>query len=300
MFTQPLPHNLLTHYAQKAGKGGQNPPTLLLVAFEGWNDAGEAASEAVKLVANYYQSKPFTGFPSESFYSYTESRPHLRLGPDGNPTLDWPQTHFGEAWTTAGSRILTVTGQEPSLHWKTYSDHLLELIERERVDLVIFCGALLDEVPHTQPSPVGVTSFSPTALSHPGVDRSTYTGPTGMIGVLAHSAGSRDIPALSLWASLPHYLAHPPHPKATFALLSVLEAITGIPMPLEKLADEIMAWERGAEELLEDEPELMAYVRQLETSYETAEDIGDISNVDIAAEFEQYLKEQDGEDGAPS
>ncbi|MFW0169159.1 PAC2 family protein [Rothia sp. P4278] len=300
MFTQPLPHHLLTHYAQKAGKQGQVPPTLLLVAFEGWNDAGESASQAVQLVAEHYQAKPFAGFESESFYSYTESRPHLVPESQGQATgISWPQTRFVEAWSTKGTRILIITGQEPSLSWKNYCQHLLELIDREKVDLVIFCGALLDEVPHTQPAPVGITSFSPTMLVHPGVAPSTYTGPTGIIGVLAHAAGARDIPALSLWASLPHYLAHPPHPKATFSLLSVIEAITGLPMPLEKLADEIMAWERGAKELLEDEPELLAYVQQLESTYERADSIGDISKVDIAAEFEQYLKEQDSEGGSP-
>lgn len=300
MFTQPLPHQLLTHYAQKSGRKDQTPPTLLLVAFEGWNDAGEAASHALTLITEHYGAQPCTGFESESFYSYTESRPHLLADDRGNITLDWPQTHFAEALSTNGTRILTITGQEPSLLWKGYSERLLEFIEREAVDLVIFCGALLDEVPHTQPAPVGITSFSPTALEHPGVEPSSYTGPTGIIGVLAHAAGERDIPALSLWASLPHYLAHPPHPKATFSLLSILEAITGLSMPLEKLTGEITAWEQGAEELLDDEPELSAYVRQLEATYETPQGISDISTIDIAAEFERYLKDQDGETGSPS
>lgn len=300
MFTQPLPHNLLNHYAQSSGRGAQHPPTLLLVAFEGWNDAGEAASEALKLMAQHYQSKPLPGFESEPFYSYTESRPQLIQGEHGKITLSWPQTHFGEAWSTAGARILTLTGQEPSLNWASYSERVIQFIHREEVDLVIFCGALLDEVPHTLPAPVSVTSSSPSALIQQGIEESTYTGPTGIVGVLAHALGQQDIPSLSLWASLPHYLAHPPHPKATFALLSTLETISGIPMPLEQLADELIAWERGAEELLEDEPELLAYVRQLEAAHETAEDLGDISHIDIAAEFERYLKDQDGEDNPPS
>ncbi|WP_421084194.1 PAC2 family protein [Rothia nasimurium] len=291
----PLPVDALAHF-HATSTAPTHPPTVLLVAFDGWNDAGEAATESVRKINTHYQGSPAQGFNHEHYYTFTETRPLLTPSADGGSELIWPELKFTEAQTTSGTRILTLTGPEPSLAWKNFCADFFAFVAQHQVDLVVLCGSLLDEVPHTLPLPVGITSFSQAALDLPGVQPSTYSGETGLIGVLAHEAPQYGVNALSLWVSVPHYVAHPPQPKAAFALLSALQPILGFPMPLEHFQDEMMRWDRAADDLLDDEPELKAYVQNLESAAEAERDISDFSQIDIAAEFEKFLKDRnDGE-----
>lgn len=283
-----VPQDIVTPLASPG-----STPTVLLVAFDGWNDAGEAATEALRLLETHCGGTPIEGFDADPFYSFVESRPTLSTDAEGNSTLTWPGTRFAELTGIIGMRVLTVTGSEPSLHWQSYVERLYTFAREQQVGAVILCGALLDDIPHTRPFPLGITSSHPTLLEHDGIEPVTYTGPTGIIGVLAHLANSYKIPALSTWVSIPHYVAHPPQPKATFALLSALETMLGIPLPVDALAEDILAWERGATELMEDEPELRAYVQQLESAAEAQDDLAEFDGVDIAAEFEKFLKRRD-------
>lgn len=298
MINQPLPLKALEHFAQ-ANPDAAHAPTALIIGLAGWNDAGEVISDALRALQAHYKAQPIQGLTSDHYYDYTVTRPHLAQDPTGATSVLWPSLDLTEATTTAGHRLLTLTGPEPSLHWHALAQELTALIEHEHVDLVLLCGALLDEVPHTRTFPLTLTSWEPQTLALEGVSPSTYTGPTGLIGVLAEHLGRNSIPSLSLWISIPHYLPEPPHPKGSFTVLGTLEAILGTPLPLERFADEILNWEREASDLLEDEPELASYVRTLESSAEAKDDIADLSQIDIAAEFEKFLKDQGPDDKAP-
>ncbi|MDY6050955.1 MAG: PAC2 family protein [Rothia sp. (in: high G+C Gram-positive bacteria)] len=292
MINQPLPLNALDRFATASAQPG-HAPTVLLVSFSGWNDAGDATIEAFRAIWEHYPTTPMSGFDTSGCYNYTETRPLLSIDDKGTQRITWPESIFTEAQTTSGIRLLTLSGPEPSMNWQTYSDRFKDFIAQEKIDLVVFCGALLDEVPHTRPLPLSVTSFTSSVLALDGVETNTYQGPTGLIGVLAYEAGKAQIPALSLWVSVPHYLPEPPHPKATFTLLSALEAILGFPLPLERSADDIANWNHQADALTEDEPDLANYVRTLESIAEATDDIADLSHIDIAAQFEKFLKDQD-------
>ncbi|WP_237224959.1 PAC2 family protein [Rothia nasisuis] len=290
---QPLPLDALQHFAQ-LNAPPERAPTLLLVGLEGWNDAGGAVQDALTAVQDYLHSQPRESFASSAYYDYTVTRPHLSTDEDGSPTVTWPQFTLTEGISTAGRRVLTLTGPEPSLNWHELTSNVVDLVQHEQVDLVILCGSLLDEIPHTLAFPVSVTSWAPAALELDGVAQSTYTGPTGLIGVLAQALGEQGVPSLSLWVSVPYYLPEPPHPKGSFALLSTLEAVCGIPLPLHIFSDRIMGWERTAADLLDDEPELSSFVRTLESAAEARDDLDGLGQVDIAAEFERFLRGRDG------
>lgn len=264
----------------------------MLCAFEGWNDAGSAATEALTYLERVKSAKTRPGFGSEEFYNFTESRPLLISQDDGEGEITWPEVIIHE-WVERdrGLRVISVTGPEPQLKWKTFVDSLLGLARENHVEHLILVGGLLAEIPHTRAFPLNVSSYSAQLRSNAHVAAQSYTGPTGIIGVLAHSARQFEISDLSLWVSIPHYAGQPPHPKATLEILRALENILEIAVPLRTIEDETLAWERGAAELMEEEPELAAYVEQLERSQE--EELNDISGEDIAAEFEQFLKRRD-------
>ncbi|MDO4898988.1 MAG: PAC2 family protein [Rothia sp. (in: high G+C Gram-positive bacteria)] len=283
---QSIPQDILTQL-----NADNQPRTVLLLAFEGWNDAGEAATETLRLISSHFGSAPLSGFEAEQFFSYTNTRPMFEALPDGTGVVHWPDIKFSEITVkNQNLRLLTVAGPEPSLNWKLFINQLFTFARERKVDLIIQLGALLDEVPHSRPFPLNITSMNPALLNIQGVGKVTYSGPTGIIGVTAFEAAAQGIAAVSLWVSVPHYIGHPPHPKAVFALMSTLESMLAIPLPVDTLAEDILAWERGAAELMEEEPELYSYVQQLESSAEAEEDLANFDQIDIAAEFEKFLK----------
>lgn len=280
-----LPQNLLASLPSH-----QEEKTVLLLALEGWNDAGEVATDAVTWLQKQFSASPYQGFESESYYLYTETRPLLEASPEGGRTISWPETRFFSFRPRPGLRIITLLGPEPNLNWKSYRDQVLELARREKVDLFILTGSLLDEVPHTMDFPLAVSSESAELQALTGLEGNTYTGPTGMVGVLAQAAAQAQLASLSLWVSVPHYLAHPPQPKGLLALVKALGEILALDLPLKGLEADLESWVQSSQDLLEEEPELRAYVQQLESSREAQQDMQDLLKVDIAAEFERFLK----------
>ncbi|MEU7991973.1 PAC2 family protein [Rothia amarae] len=268
--------------------------TVMLCAFEGWNDAGSAATETLTYLERIYSAQELSGFESEDFYDFTTNRPLLISQEDGTGEITWPSISM-HRWTDESRRIhfITVTGPEPQLRWHTFVAALMGAAREFGVDHIVLLGALLAEVPHTQVFPVNVTSYSPALRENDRVHQQSYTGPTGIIGVLAHAARQYGISDLSLWVSIPHYAGHPPHPKATLELLRGIESLFSLAIPLRTIEEETHAWERGAAELMEEEPELAAYVKQLESDQENSS-LENMSGEDIAAEFERFLKRRDG------
>jgi PAC2 family len=193
--------------------------------------------------------------------------------------------------------IILVHGIEPNMRWRSFTSELVQGLTDLGVESVILLGALLADAPHTRPVPVSVGASDPKLSASLTAPFSDYKGPTGILGVVQHALSGAGIPAVSLWASVPHYVATPPNPKATLALLRGVEDILDVPLPLADLADEARAWERGVDELAQQDSEVAEYVRTLEEAKD-ATDLPQASGDAIAREFERYLRRR-GRRGEP-
>jgi predicted ATP-grasp superfamily ATP-dependent carboligase len=272
---------------------------VMLAAFEGWNDAGEAASGAIAHLQRVWQAWHLTDFDPEAYHDFQVNRPVTHLDEQGRRQLTWPTTRVYVASPPGSSRdVVLVRGIEPSMRWRAYIAELLGLAEQLGVSTLITLAALLADVPHTRPIPVTGTSEDPDIRARLGVEPSTYEGSTGIVGVLQDGAASAGLAALSLWAAVPHYVGQPPSPKATLALLQRVEEALDVSVPLEDLPEDARAWEHGVDELAEEDGEIGAYVRQLEDAKDTA-DLPEASGEAIAREFERYLRRRGDEPGPP-
>ncbi|MDM7831015.1 PAC2 family protein [Cellulomonas edaphi] len=274
--------------------GGDLPAdeTVLLAAFEGWNDAGSAATQALEHLHDVWAADQVDELDPEEYHDFQVNRPQVGPGPDGKRGITWPTTAIAVATTPRGRTVVLVHGIEPSMRWRHYCDEVLGIAASLGVRTVVTVGALLADVPHTRPIPVTSTSEDPELREALGLEPNSYEGPTGIVGVLQHEAAHRGLNAMSLWAAVPHYVAHPPSPKATLAVLRRLEQLLGEPVPLGELVDDAAAWQAGVDELAGEDSEIAEYVHQLEEAKDTA-DLPEASGEAIAQEFERYLRRRD-------
>jgi predicted ATP-grasp superfamily ATP-dependent carboligase len=271
----------------------EEPDAILLAAFEGWNDAGSAASSALLHLSELWGAERVDELDPEEYHDFQVNRPVSTIGDSGGRELTWPTTTVSVATApTSGRRVVLVHGIEPSMRWRSYCAEILEIAASLGTRTVVTLGALLADVPHTRPIPVTLTSDDPTVQALLDVEASTYEGPTGITGVLHHEAQDAGFHSLAVWAAVPHYVAHPPSPKATVALLTRLETFLGEPIPLGDLPEDAEAWQHGVDELASEDTEIAEYVQQLEEAKDTAE-LPEASGEAIAREFEQYLRRRD-------
>ncbi|MBH0118492.1 PAC2 family protein [Rhodococcus sp. NPDC003382] len=271
----------------------RNP--VLIAAFEGWNDAGDAASGAVEHLELIWDAEPFAELDSEEFYDYQVNRPQVRLVDGVTREIDWPATRLSVCSPPGSDRdVVLLRGIEPNMRWRSFCDAILELVEEIGAHTVVILGALLADTPHTRPVPVTGTAYSSEAAKKFNLEKSRYEGPTGITGVLQDACVRRGIPAISFWAAVPHYVSSPPNPKATVALLRRVEDVLDIEVPLGELPTLAEEWEQTVTEMTEDDEDITEYVRTLEERGDAETDLDDsISTIDgdaIAAEFEKYLR----------
>ena len=261
-----------------------------MAAFEGWNDAGEAASGVISHLGEEWHAKPVAAMDPEDFYDFQVTRPVVEMSKGHTERLVWPTTRFSVARPEGADRdIVLVYGIEPNMRWRAFSDELVTSFAELKVEMVVLLGALLADAPHTRPVPVSAAASDPRLAAELNASPVDYKGPTGIVGVLAHACRDAGIPAVSLWASVPHYVAQPPSPKATLALLRGVEDVLDLALPLADLAEKARAWERGVDELAQQDTEVADYVRTLEESQD-ATDLPEASGDAIAREFERYLR----------
>jgi hypothetical protein len=284
---------------------GELTSPVAIAGFEGWNDAGEAASGVVNHLGIAWQATPIGAIDPEDFYDFQVNRPVIEIEGGHTQRLIWPTTRISVARThpadssvppTGLARdVVLVHGIEPNMRWRAFSEELVQGLESLGVELIILLGALLADAPHTRPVPVSVGSSNAklAADAAGGGSRVDYKGPTGIVGVLQHTAAGAGIPTVSLWAQVPHYVAQPPSPKATLALLRGVEDILDAPLPLADLPEEARAWERGVDELAQQDSEVAEYVRTLEEAKD-AMDLPEASGDAIAREFERYFRRNGG------
>jgi len=273
---------------------------VMIAAFEGWNDAGEAASGAVEHLEQVWESEPIGELDPEDYHDFQVSRPTVQLDDDGRRSITWPTTRLTWARPPGSSRdVVLVRGIEPSMRWRSFTAEILEYAERLGVGTVVTLGALLADVPHTRPIPVTTTTEDEGLLEKLAIEPSRYEGPTGILGILQDAAGRAGLPGLSLWAAVPHYVGQSPSPKAMLALLRRVEEMLDVTVPLGDLPEDARAWERGVDELAEEDGEIGDYVRQLERAKDTAE-LPEASGEAIAREFERYLRRRDDDGPGPT
>ncbi|MEB0306805.1 PAC2 family protein, partial [Cryobacterium sp. 10I1] len=280
---------------------------LLVVAFAGWNDAGEAATGAVGILRDLLDVSSLFEVDPEVYFDYQFNRPTISTDDEGHRQLEWPgATLFGPAepgvvgepladdaqlrvsGSNAGN-IYLLLGTEPSRSWKGFTAEVLDAALAADIGGIVFLGAMLADVPHTRPISIFVSSENPEVRSELQIERSSYEGPVGILSVLSHAAELVGIPTLSIWASVPHYVHNAPSPKAMLALIDKLEEIIDVVIPRGDLVTEAEEWQTGIDTLAADDEEMAAYINQLEQARDTV-DSPEASGEAIAQEFEKYLR----------
>jgi proteasome assembly chaperone (PAC2) family protein len=269
---------------------GKLTSPALIAAFEGWNDAGEAASTAIGQLTSAWDAKAIGEIDPEDYYDFQVTRPVMEVTEGQSEELVWPTTRLAIARPPeAGRDLILLHGIEPNMRWRGFTAELVTAFTELGVELVILLGALLADSPHTRPLQVTAATSGAELAAQLHVEPVDYKGPTGIVGVLQQACATAGMQSVSLWAAVPHYVAQPPSPKATLALLRSVEDILDISLPLADLPAEARAWERGVDELAEQDSDVAEYVRSLEEAKD-ATDLPEASGDAIAREFERYLR----------
>lgn len=269
---------------------------IVIAAFEGWNDAADAASSVVDHLMEVWDAQVVGAVDPEDFYDFQVNRPVVGSDDRGHRRITWPTTRIAVASPPdLGRDIILIRGIEPNLKWRQFCAELLAACDELGGELIVTLAALLADTPHTRPIPVTGTATEPELVDRLKLEQSTYEGPTGIVGVFQDACVRVDMPAVSYWAAVPHYVAQPPCPKATLALIGQLEDLLEISIPLGDLPEDARAWERGVDELAEEDEDVADYVRSLEETRDTA-DLPEASGEAIAREFERYLKRRQDDD----
>jgi proteasome assembly chaperone (PAC2) family protein len=274
----------------------------VVCAFTGWNDAGDAASAALQFLGASVGAKRFARIDPEDFYDFQATRPKVRFGEDGSREVEWPEVEIFEARIPRAPRdLVIVTGAEPSMRWRTFSRLIIDLSEALGAQMVVTLGALLADVPHSRPVPLTGFASDDALVERCGLEPSSYEGPTGIVGVLLAAAQDAGIPSASLWASVPHYVAAAPNPKAALALVRKLESLVGVSVDAGELETAAVDYARQVSLAVQSDPDVQAFVERLEQAAEEEEpDIGpaDLPSGDsIARDFQRFLRQRGPETG---
>jgi predicted ATP-grasp superfamily ATP-dependent carboligase len=264
----------------------------LIVAFEGWNDAGEAASGTARFLLDAIGANPEFEMESQEYYDFQFARPQVFLDEEGKRALRWPGAVIYKPDMSQLFDLRVLLGVEPNRNWIAFTNELVDQIEASEVDSVIFLGALLADAPHTRPIQVTATSANPDVYALAEIEKTTYEGPVGILTLLSMELEKRSIPTMSLWASVPHYVHNGPVPKASLALLIEIEKYISMQFDHGDLPTEAFKWERAVDELAEGDEDLAEYVTSLE---KTRDEIDGASGDVIAREVEQFLRDSDEE-----
>jgi proteasome assembly chaperone (PAC2) family protein len=269
----------------------------LVCAFTGWNDAGDAASAALQFVGSALGATRFARIDPEEFFDFQATRPKITFEDSVTRHIEWPEVEIYECRVPRAPRdLILLQGPEPSMRWRTFTDAIIDLAEAVGVQMVVTMGALLADVPHTRPVPVTGLSSDETLMGHIDVRGTSYEGPTGITGVVYAAAQQAGLPSASLWASVPHYVAAAPNPKAALALVRRLEILVGVSVDASDLEEATVEYERQVGLAVQADPEVQAFVERLEAAAEETEepvDSTDLPSGDaLARDFQRFLRQR--------
>jgi proteasome assembly chaperone (PAC2) family protein len=274
---------------------------ILVAAFTGWNDAGDAASDAVAWLRTQYDARPFASIDPDEHYDFQANRPDVSLVDGVTREISWPTLEFAAANVPGpGPDLVLLSGPEPNLRWRAFCDTVIEVARETGCRTVVTFGALLADTPHTAPIRVSGSTTDPEMMERLGLEPSRYEGPTGIVGVLHDTCRNAGLRSASFWAPVPHYVATPPNPPATRALLDRFSMFTDRTLNLRELGVASEAWRARVDSAVAGDEEMRDYVHALEEQLdepanpdEIDPDSEEIPSGDALAEaFEEYLREQ--------
>jgi proteasome assembly chaperone (PAC2) family protein len=275
----------------------------LVCAFKGWNDAGDAASNAITFVGTALGAQRFATIDPEEFYDFQNTRPQVKMVEGVARSIVWPAVELYEARIPRAPRdLVLLTGTEPSMRWRTFTRVIIELAEALGTQLVVTLGSLLADVPHTRAVSVTGLASDPGLVSRLGLQNSSYEGPTGIVGVLHAACQQNGLPSASLWAAVPHYIAAAPNPKASLALVRKLEGLVGVAVDASELELASADYERQVNLAVQSDPDVQAFVERLEQAAgsEEGEAPGPLpSGETIARDLQRFLRQR-GDDVPPT
>jgi proteasome assembly chaperone (PAC2) family protein len=272
----------------------------LICAFKGWNDAADAASSAITFVAGALGARRFATIDPEEFYDFQSTRPQVKLTDGHARRIEWPDVELFEARVPRAPRdLVLLVGHEPSMKWRTFSRVITDLAEALGTQLVVTLGALLADVPHTRPISVTGMATDTDLVMRLGLTRSSYEGPTGIVGVLHAACQESGLPSASLWAAVPHYIAAAPNPKAALALVRKLEGLVQVAVDASDLESATADYDRQVNLAVQSDPDVQAFVERLEqaAATEMSDETGPLPSGDtIARELQRFLRQRGDED----
>jgi proteasome assembly chaperone (PAC2) family protein len=272
----------------------------LVYAFTGWNDAGDAASMALRTMIEQWAATAVAEIDPEPFTDFATVRPHVRLN-DGKRSIVWPTVGIWSA-SLPGGDVLLVLGPEPALRWRLFCEQLVGVAERYHARMSVSLGALLADVPHSRPVQIIGTASDPDLIDRFDLQRSRYEGPTGIVGVLHDALSTAGLAAASLWAAVPGYAAQVPSAKAALALLERACAVMATEPPTGALVGAAREYDARVAAVIADDEDLMDYVTRLESMLDDEEGDSDgdevteldVDNADaLVEEVERFLRERD-------
>ena len=271
---------------------------VMVCAFKGWNDAGEAASAALSFVHEHFDADEVARIDPEDFFDFTAVRPSVRLVGGRARRIEWPENTISAARVPgAEGDLVMLRGVEPSLRWRRFSDAVTGAARKLGARMVITLGALQADVPHTRPVAITGIAADQSLVSRLGFERSSYEGPTGIVGVLHHASSAAGMPSVSLWAAAPHYVAAAPNPKVALALVRAFEGAAGVAVDASQLERAAEEYERQVSAAVASDPEVRAFVERLESAMDAAQ-AGQaaeqsIPSADtIARDFQRFLRQR--------
>jgi proteasome assembly chaperone (PAC2) family protein len=271
----------------------RNP--ILVCSFRGWNDAAAAASTALATVVEALDSEVIAEVDPEDYFDFQTTRPTIVLTEGQARHIEWPQNTLIAARVPAADRdLVLLDGTEPNLRWRTFSETIATAADALGVETVVTLGALIAEVSHTLPVPITGLASDEALVEELDLQRSTYEGPTGIVGVVHDRCRRLGMTSASLWAAVPHYIAAVPNPKAALALLRRLEGLTGIAVEATDLEEEATSYEEQISRAVAANPEIEELVEKIESEqseqFEPPEDVPSAES--IARDFQQFLRQQ--------
>ena len=274
---------------------------LLICAFKGWNDAGEAASAALRFLIESFDAEQVGSIDPEEYFDFSDTRPTVSLEGGRARVIHWPELTFHAASVPAAERdLLLLEGPEPSLRWRRFTGTVIEAGRELDAREVVTLGALLADVPHTRPTQVTGLASDDSLIERLGFERSTYEGPTGIVGVLHDACTKADMPSSSLWASVPHYVAAAPNPKAALALVRKFEGLAQVAVDASSLEEASEDYERQVSAAVASDPDVKAFVERLEQTMDESEETSPPQRIpsadSIARDFQRFLKQRGPEE----
>jgi proteasome assembly chaperone (PAC2) family protein len=273
---------------------------LLITAFRGWNDGGQGASLAAGYLARLWDAALIADLDPEEFFDFQATRPHVKLVEGLTRQIDWPETSFYHARPEGFDRdVVLLLGVEPNLRWRAFTKLVIDFASELGVELVVSLGSLLADVPHTRPAPVTGSASDAELVERLGLQASRYEGPTGIVGVLHDACRGANLPSVSLWAAVPHYVSLTPSPRAALALCERLGSLLDAQIDVTELEQAAGGYVEQVSRAVATDADTQAYVDELESRADEIDESELPSGEALAAELTRFLRERDRQNGPP-